>query len=153
MTVALIVREQIDVTEELNKRLESIITKLIVNEWASEFLFTDIGEFELSCYDVVSKLKKVFPNIVRKYVSGDCDHDQYRKGYITELYDEFFWADSNERASYELRDRTMVEMCDVLLTYYNLRCEINAKWTSCTATTVAYAWKKKKRILNVFEYR
>ena len=53
--------------------------------------------------------------------------------------------------SYQLRDFAMIERCDVLVTYCNISYQLAAKWINCTATAMAYAWKKKKRIINLFE--
>lgn len=46
MTVAIIVRENVDMTEGLKERLTKVVVDLILNDWATTFLFTRAGNFD-----------------------------------------------------------------------------------------------------------
>ena len=151
MTVAFIVRENIEVTEALKKRLEKIITELVVNEWASTFMFTHIGAFDRVCYEIVTKLKKLFLGIQRFCVNGERNYDDRKVEYFSEVYEKYLAPSDTDSMSYETRDIAMVERCDVLVTYCDINYQLNAKWVNCTAAAMAHAWKKKKRIINLFE--
>ena len=151
MTVAFIVRENKDVTDALQKRIEKVITNLVVNEWASSFLFTNVGAFDSACYDFVTKLKRVFPSIQRQYICGECFYDESDRERISALYDKYFLPNPEIIISYELRDLAMIEKCDVLVTCCNIEYQLNAKRISCTAIAIMHAWKKQKRIINLFE--
>lgn len=142
-------RENIEVSEALKKRLEVVITNLVVNEWTSSFLFTNIGAFDAACYEIVSKQKRIFPDIRRQYVSGDCEHDAFERERLSSLYETSILSDEEGSISYELRDKAMIDMCDVLVTYCDINYQLTAKWLSSTAMAIAYAWKKKKRIINL----
>ena len=149
MTVAFIVRENIDITEELRKQLNDAITKLVVHDWATTFLFANIGAFDAACYDVVTKLKKMFPEIKRQYIDQNTCTD--KSNWLCALYDKCLYPKEDD-LSCEARDRAMVDMCDILVTYCDIDYQLTTKWLNGTSLAIAYAWKRKKRIVNLFEF-
>ena len=151
MTVAFIVRENIDVTDALKKRLQEVITKLVIDEWTNVFIFTDVGEFDRVCYDIVSNLKKIFPDIQRHHIRGDSDCNDFTRDRISNSYEKYFIPSEDDTVSYDLRDFAMISRCDILVTYCDLNFQMKAKWINSTATAIVTAWKKKKRVINLFE--
>ena len=149
MTVAVIVRENILITEELQAQLTKVLTNLVVNEWATTFLFADVSNFDKACYEIVSQLKTIFVDMQRVFV-GEYKRSEYNKDWVLANYERAILPE-NEAVSFEARDQAMVDRCDVLVTCCDIFRELNSKWKTNTAMAVAYAWKKKKRIINVFD--
>ena len=153
MRVAIIVRENLTVTETLKKQLKEIVTNLVVDAFATNFLFNGIGEFDTACYEIVTNLKKVFPELQREFYTPNREFNGNEVEYYLTLYEKINLTNKSGGISYDMRDQVMVDKCDILVTYCDLDREQSAKWTSSTARTIAYAWKEKKRIVNLFEYK
>lgn len=169
MRVAFVGHRDIENYEAVQVRLTEVVTALIAEEGADTFLFGSNGHFNYMCYAVVTNLKYTFPHIRRIYVRGEYDvvSDEYID-YLYTMYEDTFFPDKVLNAgvrSYVVRNEVMVDMCDVLLTYYDANyvppqkitkkdmfdlVYVNQKPKSGTQMAVSYAQRKKKRIINLF---
>lgn len=154
--VAFIGHRQIEKTEELKQKLTEIVATLI-KEGADKFLFGSKSAFDDLCYEVVTKLKRNYPHIKRIYVRAMYEElsDYYEK-YLLESYEQTIFPEGVSGAgyrSYVKRNQAMIDMCDILVTYFDKdytpmgRSRISKR--SGTMIAVQYAEKKKKRITNV----
>ena len=138
MIVAFIEPDKYERTEEIVGRLQDVITELVVRDGAIVFLFTNVGQFDDDCYTTVSKLKKYYPYIERHYYHSSCDYDVGYVNWMSEFYDSVHFPNKGVVISPQLRDHTMIDICNVLVT-----CGAGA--------AVEYAIKKKKRVINLLE--
>ena len=170
MTVAFIGHRNVVQTETLENQLKEVITTLIEDENADTFLFGSKSNFDSICYKVVSALKETYSHIKRVYVRAVYEYiDRDYTDYLLSFYEETFFPDKVNGAgtnSYVVRNRVMVDMCDVLVTYcdenYTPAKKINGSATfnvvkqhnkrSGTVISNVYAHKKKKRIINLFAH-
>lgn len=155
MTVAFIGHRKIERTDELVERLTKVVVDLIEKENADTFLFGSRSQFDSLCYEIVSKLKQVYPHIKRVFVRAEYEHiDKQYTDYLLTYYEETFFPDQVRgagRLSYVARNKVMVDSCSVLVTYCNLGGDLPRQRTkSGTAMATQYAMSKKKRIINFF---
>lgn len=153
--VAFIGHRKIEKTEELRQKLTKIVTTLIEEGNADTFLFGSKSVFDDICLDVVTMLKGYYPYIKRIYIRSTYEYigDSYLN-YLLTLYDSTFFPNKVSGAgycSYIKRNQSMIDMCDVLVTYFNKNYQLPAGKTSGTKTAVLHALKKKKRIINLYE--
>lgn len=155
LKVAFIGHRNIEKTEALKQKLTEVVTALIEEEGAEVFLFGSKSTFNDICLDVVTKLKEYYPPIKRVYVRSAYEHiDERYENYLSTLYDETFFPDKVRGAgfrSYVKRNQVMIDMCDVLITYFDKDYQLSAGRTSGTKTAAIYALKKNKRIINLFK--
>ena len=138
MVVAFIEPMEYERTSQILEKLQDVITKLVVKDCVHIFLFSNAGQFDDDCYTVVSKLKKRYPYIERHYYHGGCDYDNGYVDWMSEFYDFVHFSAKGLVISSHLRNCIMIDLCDVVVT--------------CGAiSTVEYARKKKKRIINLIE--
>ena len=150
MVVAFIGANKIQRTGDLAIRFWKEITKLIVDDGADIFLFTNDGAFDDCCWLIVSQLQTLHPNVRRIYVSGDSDEKlkEIEKGYdkalvLDELCNDGILAQS-------VRNRIMIDLSNVLVTYCDTGYKPTPRIKSEEETALEYARHKKKRIINLF---
>ncbi|MBO4265279.1 MAG: DUF1273 family protein [Clostridia bacterium] len=162
--VCFIGHRKIDDTTELRKRLCGILRELIDNGM-TDFIFGGRSAFDDLCYELVTELKKEYPEIRR--INFRCDHedtDDYTMQFLIKGYEESICpkgVGKAGRASYVKRNRAMIFESDVCVFYYdenylpsrrkNSRrdlCDYQPK--SGTALAFQYAKSKKKTIINCF---
>lgn len=136
MIVAIIEPDKYEWTEGIVARLQDVITKLVVKDGAFVFLFTNAGQFDDDCYTIVTKLKKYYPYIERHYYHASCDYDVGYVDWMSGYYDSVHFPEKGFVISPHMRNSTIVDICDVLV-------------TCGAASAVEYARKKKKRIINI----
>ena len=138
MIVAFIEPKEYTRTAVIAEKLQDVITKLVVKDGAYIFLFSNAGQFDDDCYEIVSKLKKHYPYIERHYYHGTFDYDKGYVDWMSEFYDTVNFPPMGFVISPHSRDCLMIDICEVLVT--------------CGATSaIEYARKKKKRIINLLE--
>ena len=138
MIVAFIEPKEYIRTAVIAEVLQDVITKLVIKDCAHIFLFSNAGQFDDDCYTVVSKLKKCYPYIERHYYHGSCDYDSGYVDWMSNFYDYVHFQPKGFVISSYLRDCLMIDVCDVMVT--------------CGAmSSVEYARKKKKRVINLLE--
>ena len=155
MTVAFIGHRKIDKAKEFIQKLKEVVNALIDVEGADTFLFGSRSVFNELSLDVVSKLKEYYPLIKRVYVRAEYEFiDELYTDYLLMSYDETFFPKSVSGAgyrSYVKRNQVMIDMCDVLITYYDRDYRLLTGKMSGTKYAVEYAMKKHKRIINLNE--
>ena len=154
MQVAFIGHRKIEKTEEVRQRIIDTVSELI-NEGADTFLFGSRSQFDEICYEVLTEIQKTYPQIRRVEVraSNEYLHQMYID-ITLKYYEETIFPKSVSGAgyrSYIKRNEAMVDMCDVLVIYYDVNYKPTSKTKSGTKISVEYARKKNKRIINVFK--
>lgn len=155
---------KIDKTEELKNKLRGIIENLIANEKVETFFFGSKSEFDDLCHQVVTELKKKYPNIKRVYVRSAFQHipDWYEDSLLKHYEDTYFpeQMENAGKASYVERNQEMINKSNFCVVYYNenylppkrrnsRRDLTDYQPKSGTAVAYAYALRKKKIIINV----
>lgn len=156
MKVAFIGHRKFEKTETLKPNLKDIVTALI-DEGADTFLFGSKSQFDEMCYEVVTELQKTFPHIRRIDVRASNEHlPQIYIDIILKHYEQTIFPEGVRGAgyrSYVKRNQAMIDMCDILVTYFDKdytpvgRSRISKR--SGTTLAVEYARRKNKRIINV----
>ena len=154
MKVVFIGHRKIEEGEELRQKLTDIITSLTGKEKADTFLFGSKSEFNDLCYEVVTELKNKYPHIRRIEVRASNEYlPQMYLDITLKFYEETVFPESVGGAgyrSYIKRNQAMIDMCDILVTYFDKDYQLPAGKTSGTMKAVEYALKKNKRIINLF---
>lgn len=78
--------------KEYECKFENLIENLILNEKVDTFLFGSASEFDNFCYNVVSKLKNKFSNVVRIFVRAEypiISNDYYN--HLKTFYEESYF--------------------------------------------------------------
>lgn len=154
----------IDYNDEIKIKVKTILIKLIEEERVVKFLFGSKSLFNQLCYDVVTELKMVYPQICR--IAYPCKSetaqlvgqtDFYEKAYFNvsgkkiqlKEYEEIFEDGSlwhAGKASYVERNCLMIKHSDFCVFYF--RSDYTDK-KSGTKLAVEYAKRKKKKIIVV----
>ena len=154
MKVAFIGPDNFERTKEIMARLRDVIVKLVVSEGADIFLFTNEGFFDNACWQIVTKLQELYPNIRRIYARTEYeDEDEFLQGIMI-CYEDTFIPNAVSKAGISanfIRNKIMVDACDVLITYCDVDNVQMPRIKGDSEITVEYAHKKKKRVINLFE--
>ena len=150
--VAFIGHRNIKKTEGLKHKLSNIVIDLI-GEGVDTFLFGSKSQFDDFCYEIVTELQKKYPHVRRVEVRAS--HENLPQMYVDialKYYEETIFPKSVSGAgyrSYIKRNQAMIDMCDVLVVYYDADSTTLAKTRSGTMLAVDYARRKGKRIINL----
>ncbi len=179
MKVCFIGHRKIENEEEIRQRLLNVVTDLIM-QGADTFLFGSRSEFDSLCWQVVTELKKQYPNIKR--ISYNTPHEcsftsqeereQFEQicFHLTgkeEHFADYEHAVKSQRSinattdTYVMRNQEMIDNSDVCIFYYNKdylpprrkqskRHAFDYQPKSGTAVAFTYAKQKKKQIINVY---
>ena len=154
MQVAFIGHRKIEESGGLRQKIADIITALIEKAKADTFQFGSKSEFNDLCYEVVSELREKYPHIRRTEVRSANEYlPQMYIDITLKYYEETVFPESVSGAghcSYIKRNQAMIDMCDILVTYFDKDYQLPAGKTSGTREAVEYALKKNKRIINLF---
>ena len=150
MTVAIIGVDEYVWTTALAIRAWRTLAKLVVREGANIFLFNNGGQFDRECWTIVSQLKTRHSEIERHYHHGGCDYDVGYVDYISEFYDKVVFPQMGIPLRCYLRDRQMIDKCDVLVTWC-LYEDLHAEQKNPAALAILYAQYKKKRVINLYQ--
>lgn len=145
LTCAFIGHRKIEKAEEVRQKVIDTVTGLI-NEGADIFLFGSRSQFDEMCYKVVTELQVVYPHIRRVEVraSNEYLHQMYID-ITLKYYEETVFPKSVSGAGYRAyikRNQAMIDMCDVLVVYYDKNYKPTARTKSGTMLAVEYALKK-----------
>lgn len=149
MVVAIIGSNDYNRSSSMAIRMWSIIGRLVVKDGDNIFLFSNANSFDKDCWEIVSQLKMHF-NVERHYIHGGCDYDVGYVDNLSEFYDELYFPEKGIVFPCYLRDRAMIDKCDVLVTYCDNE-QLQTERKNSVALAVAYAMQKKKRVINLFE--
>ena len=146
--------------ENVNKKLED----LIVNQNVIKFLFGSNSEFNDLCYDLVSKLKEKYPQIIMVFYPDKKEIAFTREDFLPyvnkikngkrfsfKVFDEIIEKDvvnhSYFKYSYVVRNKCMIDDCDLCLFYYNIVEFARAEWAGYavkSGTKIAYEYTREK---------
>ena len=152
MIVAFLGPRRLKITKEVETRLIDTIAKLVVNDGAYVFLFTNEGRFDYACWEIVTSLQVLYPNIRRIYArKEDKDDVKYLQGIC---YEDAFLLDAVRDAGIlaeSVRDDAMIGMCDILVTYFDTENLRMPRIKSDVETAVDCARKYNKRVINIWK--
>ena len=147
-------------TLELKVCLKATIIKLIEEQSVQYFLFGSASKFDELCLQMVTELKKRYPEIVRVYVRAKERYlTEERKKSLLEIYDDTIMPPDVEnagRASYVKRNQAMIDASAYCVFYYNLEYQVKHQTKSGTRVAFEFADQKRKKgkdlqIINLFE--
>lgn len=150
-------------TEELIQRLTELFIDLIENRKVSVFLFGSRSQFNDLCLEVITELRKRYPDINRVYVRAEYDYDDETMAYLLKYYEETYYCPEIKNAkskAYVIRNRHMIDKSDICVFYYNGTDVILKRATkkvkahlvnSGTKLALDYAKDKNKEIINVYD--
>ena len=155
MKIAFIGHRKIEEGRGLKQKLKEIVIALIEKEKADTFLFGSKSEFNDLCYEVVTNLKVIYPHIKRIELRASNEHlPQMYIDITLKYYEDTVFPESvggSGYRSYIKRNQAMIDMCDILITYFDKGYQLSEGKTSGTRTAVEYALKLKKLIINLYE--
>ena len=161
---------KIKLTSELKQRVENYIEDLIVNNGVQTFLFGSKSAFNDLCHQIVSQLKEKYPNIKRvcytcksESCTLESERQELEKVYSRLLNQDIHLLGFEEefehntkytagKASYIERNQAMIDDSDFCVFYYNNEYVPSTKTNSGTKIAYEYAKRKKKSVINLFEY-
>ena len=139
MTITFCGHKNVYQSEKITERVKQVIRELLQTGYET-FLLGGYGSFDSIAAVAVRDLKKEFPDLksilVLPYLNRDRD---------TSLYDETVYPpleDVPKKFAISRRNEWMVEQADVVVAY------VSHDWGGAT-TTLRYAERKKKRIINI----
>ncbi len=165
-TCCFIGHRKINKTVELCEKVRKNVLDLIVNKEVNVFYFGSASEFDDLCLDVVTKIKKDYPNIKLVYVRSHFAYiDESYTNYLLETYDDTFIPSTvvnAGKASYIERNQEMINESDFCVFYYDenykpperIRTKnvlFNYRTVSGTKNAFEFAKRRKKLIINLFE--
>ncbi len=155
LTVAFIGHRKVENGGEVVRRLEQTVRFLVEKKNAQTFLFGSKSAFDELSLSVVTELKeKYYPDIKRVYISSkDETIPEYYENYLLKVYDATFFPRAVKNAgarSYVVRNRAMIDKCNILVTYFNADYNPPSGKTSGTRIAVDYALKENKKIINLY---
>lgn len=140
---------KIDVTEELERSVREEIENLIVNEKVGTFLFGSRSEFICLCHDIVTDLRKKYPQIKRIYVRAEYPFiDDSYKDMLLENYEDTYFPEKiidAGSAVYVERNFKMIDESEFCIIYFNEK-YLPKNRKSGTKAALDYAVKKGKII-------
>lgn len=116
---------KIEFSENLKEILKSVFKNLILKEQVRYFYFGGFGEFDDLCWQVVTELKREFPNIYRIYCLSDPRHQKPSKRpkwLKAENYEEIVYLDLMFDYWYSriyYRNCRIIELSDFVIFYVN----------------------------------
>lgn len=157
---------KIKATDELKKRLYTVIENLITEKSVNVFLFGSKSEFDNLCHKITTKLMEKYPHIQRIYVRAEFPYinDEYRN-YLLQSYEDTYYPEKMTgagKAAYVERNREMVDNCGFCVIYYDDSYapprRRNSKSDLCdyqpkSGTKIAYEYAVKKgiEIINILK--
>ena len=154
MKIAFIGHRKIEERGGLRQKITDSVTALIEKKKADTFLFGSKSEFNDLCYEVVSELKDEYPHIRRIDVRATNEHlPQMYIDITLKYYEETVFPESVSGAgyrSYIKRNQAMIDMCNILITYFDKEYCQSVGRISGTRKAVEYAIKKNKQMINLF---
>ena len=153
----------IDVTNTLSNGIRAIILDFL-NKGVEIFYFGSRSQFNDLCWDIVTDLKKDYPNIQRVYVRTEYQYvNRDYTDYLLQYYEDTFYppkVDGSGKLAYVKRNQLMIDSSDYCLFYYNPNDSLPMRKSkyglppkavrSGTKLAYDYALSKAKIIHNVF---
>ena len=140
---------EIEITKELENKLENILQDLIVNKNFVYFYFGGFGMFDELCHQIVSKLKLKYTHIQRIYCLSDQRYlriNKRPKCLKDEDYEEFIYLPLDFDYWYQriyFRNIEMINQSDYIIFY------VKNTQRSGAYKAFQYALKMKKDYINI----
>ena len=147
----------------------------LIKSGVTEFIFGSKSEFDDLCYQIVSKLKEKYPNIIRIFLHLPSETGittleekirlenalckQLHKKIDLAVFEKSILSKksiSANKNAYIARNYEMIDMCDLCIFYYNKNYSLSNKENktkSGTAYVFQYATRKKKGIINTYNFK
>ena len=157
-------------TIEKNEKLISLLKEtvvMLIGKGVIKFLFGSMSKFDDLALQVVTDIKKEYPNIQRIYVrSANMFITKEYEEYLLKYYDQTYFLVKIEKAgkfSYVERNFEMIDKSTYCVFYYNEeyvpkikkrskdKIELNLRRNSGTKIAYQYAVKKKEEIINLYK--
>ena len=129
-------------------RMWETLSETITVDGPNIFMFNNDNFFDHDCCIMVAQLKMHNHAIEMHYYHGGYDYDIGYFNYFDEHFDKVFFPQMRIVLPRQLRNRLMIDRCDVLVTYCSDD-ELQAEPKTLTALAIEYAQQKKKRIINL----
>lgn len=165
-TCCFIGHRKIEDTPELREELHKTVISLI-QKGVREFIFGSRSQFDDLCYDLLTELKKVYPDIKRIKYRSDYPGElsEYSKQFFLDGYEDNICpegVDGAGRLSYVKRNEAMIMASDICVFYYDESYQPKSRKISKHALTsyqpksgtriaFEFAVQKNKKIINLFE--
>ena len=130
-------------------KMWEVLLSLIKNDGADVFLFANAGQFDSDFYKMLSQVKERYSNIERHYYHGGFDYGVGYVSYMEVFYDKVFFPPMGTPLLRDLRNRAMIDKCDIVVAYCNPESKETANHR-IVARSIDYARKNNKRIINLF---
>ncbi|MCQ2478463.1 MAG: SLOG family protein [Clostridia bacterium] len=150
-SVCFIGHRKINVTQKLKENVRAVILQFI-KDGNINFIFGSHSEFNSLCYETVSKLKKVYPNINRINFRANYENaDEYTMQFLTVGYEKSIspaGISKSGKCAYIKRNTAMIDQSDICVFYYD---ETYSPENRKSGTKIAYnyAISKNKKIINI----
>ena len=139
---------------------------MLLKKGVTTFLFGSMSQFDALAWEIVTELKKEYPNIKRVYVRSSYQYiDNSYKELLLKSYEETYFPPKLEKAgkcAYVERNFEMIDCSVYCVFYYNenyiapLKRQskhnmlLPTRRKSGTKIAYNYAIKKKKEIINLY---
>lgn len=177
-TCSFIGHRKIEVTNKLKQKVKDTVENLIINHNVNVFLFGSRSEFNNLCHLVVTELKEIHPNIIRKCYTckNECAIIKHDRAKFEQLISKTINQDiplcdydeevehktkfTSGKSSYIQRNQAMINDSDFCVFYYNKNYKPEMRKykksdvfehqpNSGTSLSFNYAKQKKKQIINI----
>ena len=155
MIVAFIGSDDFKHSVPIDVKMRDVMKKLVADDGADTFFFTNEGVFDEYCWQIVNKLKTRHRNIMRVFVETGFEDNIEEPPVLELFYDKIISLQSlceDKKLAPYARNRFMVGMCDVLVTYFDTL-NLKTPRISITEEAIKFAKRYKKRIINLVESR
>ena len=150
---------KINNTKELQNKIYVVIEKLITDYNVDTFLFGSRSEFDAICYEIVTKLKKIYYHIKRIYIRAEYpDISESYTEFLLKNYEATYYPKKLRnagKASYVERNREMIDKSDFCIIYYDenykppkryYNSRILSSYQPKSGTHIAYTYAKRKKL-------
>ena len=155
MIVSFIELNHFKPTAQMFVKIANFLEKLVVEDGADIFLFTNEGAFDQFSLYFLNQLKKQHPNIKCIFCETGYEDDREELSVLELFYNKIVvlhsLCDNNLVAPY-VRSRYMILMSDVLVTYFNTDNLQTPRLESVAEEAVKFAKRYKKRVINLYNY-
>ena len=149
-TCSFLGHREIEITEELENRLQKAMEDLICEKKVDTFLFGSKSAFDRLSLKIVTKCKENYPHIQRIYVRAEYpDIGERYKAYLERYYDDSFFPEKIRfagRAVYVERNFEMIRQSRYCIFYFDVKM-IPANRKSGTEIALNYAKRQGRDIL------
>lgn len=155
LTVAVIGHRIFKVTPEIIIATNTVMTDLVFKRKAKIFLYGTENRFEMYCQICLFQYVN-FTRFKWKQIMTPQEYSDKLKGeYYKPIIGNIICApkvEGSEQLQYVERNKFMIDMCDVLVAYYDKNYVSPSGGRSGTEIAVEYAKSINKDVINIFDY-